>query len=265
MYAFDYAKPDGIDAAKQAMQGEGAVALSGGQTLIPTLKQRLNMPGVLVDLTKVDGMKGVTREGDAIRIGAATTHHEVSTDATMNEAIPGLASLAGRIGDPQVRNRGTIGGSLANNDPAACYPSAILALGATIVTDRREIAASDFFTGLYETALEEGEIVTAVKVPVPQSSHYEKMVQPASRFPLTAVFVARMGDGSVRVGVTGAGRDGVFRHEGLEQALGSDFSAGAVDGVQVSADGLASDLHGTPEYRANLIKVLTKRAVQALA
>jgi len=173
--------------------------------------------------------------------------------------------LTSKVGDPQVRNRGTIGGSVANNDPAACYPAAVLALGATIETNTREIAAEDFFQGLYATCLEEGEVITAVKFPVPVASTYQKFEQPASRFSLTSIFLAKMGDGSVRVGVTGAGADGVFRHEGMEQALTNDFSAGAVDGVSVSAEGMSNDLHATPEYRANLVKVMTKRAVAALS
>ena len=183
----------------------------------------------------------------------------------MSSSIPGLTELAAKIGDPQVRNRGTIGGSLANNDPAACYPSAALALGATIETNKRKITADDFFQGLYTTALEEGEVITAVHFPIPAASTYQKFEQPASRFSLTSVFLAKMQDGSVRVGVTGAGVDGVFRHEGLEQALAGNFSASAVDGVEVSADGMSNDLHATPEFRANLVKVMTKRAIAALS
>lgn len=259
MYAFDYQKPSDMGAAVSAMKPEGAMAISGGQTLIPTLKQRLNQPDMLVDLTGVAGMSGISREGDMLVIGAATTHREVAASTD----IPALASLAGRIGDPQVRNKGTIGGSLANNDPAACYPSAALALGATIVTNTREIAADDFFAGMYTTVLEEDEIITSVKFPIPSGADYQKFEQPASRFALTGVFVAKTANG-VRVAVTGAAQDGVFRHAGLESALNGSFSADAVAGVSVSADGMSSDLHGTPEYRANLVKVLTKRAVQAI-
>jgi len=263
MYAFDYQKPSDVASAVAALKSEGAQPISGGQTLIPTLKMRLNMPESLVDLSGIAGMKGISREGDTIVIGAATTHGEIAGSAEIQSAIPGLASQASRIGDPAVRNRGTIGGSIANNDPAACYPSACMALNATIVTDTREMPAGDFFRGMYETALEEGEIVTAVKVPVPSGSNYQKFDQPASRFALVGVFVAKTAEG-VRVAVTGASTDGVFRHEGLEQALSGSFSADAVNGVQVSADGLSKDIHGTPEYRANLIKVLTKRAVQEI-
>jgi len=263
MYAFDYQKPSDLGAATAAMKAEGAMALSGGQTLIPTLKQRLNQPDTLVDLTGIAGLSGVSRDGDTITIGAATVHRDVAENGDVQSAIPGLASLASRIGDPQVRNKGTIGGSLANNDPAACYPSAALALGATIVTNTREIAADDFFTGMYETALGEDEIITAVKFPVPSGSNYQKFEQPASRFALTGVFVAKTA-GGVRVAVTGAAQQGVFRHAGMEAALSGSFSADAAAGVEVSADGMSTDLHGTPEYRANLVKVLTKRAVQEM-
>jgi len=185
MYAFDYQKPSDVGGAAAAMKAEGAMALSGGQTLIPTLKQRLNQPDTLVDLTGISGMSGISKEGDSIVIGAATVHREVAESGDVQSSIPGLASLASRIGDPQVRNKGTIGGSLANNDPAACYPSAALALGATIVTNAREISADDFFTGMYETALGEDEIITAVKFPIPSGSNYQKFEQPASRFALS--------------------------------------------------------------------------------
>ncbi len=265
MYNFDYTKPTDLSAAVEALGTEGAVAMGGGQTLIPVLKQRLSAPSTLVDLSAIDSMKGIRRMGDMLVIGGGTTHGAVASSADVAAAIPGLTELAAKIGDPQVRNRGTIGGSLANNDPAACYPSAALALGATIETNQREIAADDFFQGLYTTALNEGEVITAVKFPIPTASTYQKFEQPASRFSLTSVFLAKMGDGSVRVGVTGAGADGVFRHAGLEQALSSDFSASAVDGVEVSADGMSNDLHATPAFRANLVKVMTKRAIAALS
>ncbi len=264
MYAFDYQKPSDVGAAAAAMKPEGAMALSGGQTLIPTLKQRLNQPDTLVDLTGIAGMSGISKEGASIVIGAATTHRDVAENGDVQASIPGLASLASRIGDPQVRNKGTIGGSLANNDPAACYPSAVLALNATIVTNAREIAADDFFAGMYETALGEDEIITAVKFPIPSGSNYQKFEQPASRFALTGVFVAQTA-GGVRVAVTGAAQQGVFRHAGMEAALSGSFSADAAAGVEVSADGMSNDLHGTPKYRANLVKVLTKRAVQEMS
>ena len=264
MYAFDYEKPATIADAQAALRAYGAQPISGGQTLIPTLKQRLAQPGKLVDLTGIAALKGVSVSGGNVTIGGATRHADVAGSADVQGAIPALAALAGQIGDPQVRNRGTIGGSLANNDPAACYPSAALGLGATIVTDKREIAADDYFQGLFSTALEEHEIITAVRFPAPQAASYQKFQQPASRFALTGVFVAKTASG-VRVAVTGAGADGVFRHAGLEAALSADFSAAAVDGVSVSADGLLEDMHGTAAYRANLIKVLTKRAVAAMS
>ncbi len=265
MYSFDYTKPTDLSAAVDSLGTEGAQAMGGGQTLIPVLKQRLSQPSILVDLSGIESLKGIRRMGDMLVIGAGTTHGAVAGSSDVSGAIAGLTELAGKIGDPQVRNRGTIGGSLANNDPAACYPSAALALGATIETNKREIAADDFFQGLYATALEEGEVITAVKFPIPVASTYQKFEQPASRFSLTSVFLAKMADGSVRVGVTGAGADGVFRHAGLEQALSANFAASAVDGVEVSAEGMSNDLHATPEFRANLVKVMTKRAVEALS
>lgn len=259
MYNFDFEQPGSVDEAVAALQDEDALALSGGQTLIPSMKQRLNAPSKLVSLTAIDALKGVCPDGDTLAIGAATTHATVSAEAT---AYPALAWLAGGIGDPAVRNRGTIGGSLANNDPAACYPAAVLASGATVVTNTREIAADDYFDGMFTTALEEGEIITDVRFPIPEKASYQKFEQPASRFALTGVFVAKYPDG-VRVAVTGASEDGVMRWAEAEVALSADFSAAAIDGLSVSADGLIGDLHGTPEYRANLIKVLTKRAVDA--
>ncbi len=265
MYNFEFTRPTDLSVAVDALKTEGAQALGGGQTLIPVLKQRLAAPTTLVDLSGIESLKGIRRMGDMLVIGGGTTHGAVAGSGDVASAIAGLTELASKIGDPQVRNRGTIGGSIANNDPAACYPSAVLALGATIETNAREIAAADFFQGLYTTSLEDGEVITAVKFPIPVASTYQKFEQPASRFSLTSVFLAKMQDGSVRVGVTGAGADGVFRHEGLEQALSADFSASAVDGVSVSAQGMSNDLHGTPEYRANLVKVMTKRAVSALS
>lgn len=258
MYNFELIKPTTVDEAVAALSSDDAQPLSGGQTLIPTMKQRLAGSEKLVSLTGIDAMKGVSVDGDTITIGAATTHAKVATEAA--SAYPALAALAGQIGDPHVRNRGTIGGSLANNDPAACYPSAALASGATIITNTREIAADDYFQGMFTTALEEGEIITAVRFPIPQAANYKKFEQPASRFALTGVFVAKYADG-VRVAVTGASNEGVFRWTDGEAALSSNFSAEAVDGLTVSADGMIQDLHGSPAYRANLVKVMTKRAV----
>ncbi len=263
MYNFDVEKPTTIADAVQAMTREEAQPLSGGQTLIPTLKARLAAPSVLVSLTGIDEMKGICMD-DAGRlcIGGATTHATVMREA--RDHYPALASLAARIGDPAVRNRGTIGGSIANNDPSACYPAGALASGATIVTNTREITADDFFQGMFTTALEEGEIVTEVKFPVPQSAHYEKFIQPASRFPLVAAFVARFDDG-VRVAITGASNEGVFRWTEAEQALSQSFTVDALAGLAADDSNMISDLHGSGAYRAHLVGVMTKRAVAAIA
>ena len=259
MYAFDVTRPKTVAEAVAALAGDEAQALGGGQTLIPTLKQRLASPATLVSLSAIDEMKGVCADGGTLTIGGGTTHATVAAEAS---AYPALAALAANIGDPAVRSRGTIGGSLANNDPSACYPSAALASGATIVTNNREIAADDYFQGLFTTALNEGEIITAVKFPVPEKANYQKFVQPASRFSLVGVFVAKYADG-VRVAVTGASENGVFRWAEAEAALSANFSTDAVEGLTASADGLINDLHGDAEYRAHLIKVMTKRAVAA--
>jgi carbon-monoxide dehydrogenase medium subunit len=259
MYAFDVTRPKTVAEAVAALAGDEAQALGGGQTLIPTLKQRLAAPATLVSLSAIDEMKGVCADGGTLTIGGGTTHATVAAEAS---AYPALAALAANIGDPAVRSRGTIGGSLANNDPSACYPSAALASGATIVTNNREIAADDYFQGLFTTALNEGEIITAVKFSVPEKANYQKFVQPASRFSLVGVFVAKYADG-VRVAVTGASENGVFRWTEAEAALSANFSADAVEGLTASADGLINDLHGDAAYRAHLIKVMTKRAVAA--
>ncbi|SHE60666.1 carbon-monoxide dehydrogenase medium subunit [Loktanella atrilutea] len=262
MYAFEIERPTTLQDAVAAIAG-GGQALSGGQTLIPTLKARLADPGKLVSLHGVAELKGVCTDDDGrICIGAATTHATVARE--LAGSYPGLASLAARIGDPAVRNRGTIGGSLANNDPSACYPAGALASGATIVTNTREIAADDYFHGMFATALEEDEIITEVKFPVPRAAAYEKFIQPASRFPLVAVFVAKFDDG-VRVAITGASETGVFRWTEAEAALSSDFSAGALDGLRVDPDHMIADLHGDKAYRAHLCAVMTKRAVTAAA
>ena len=261
MYDFDVEKPKTLAEAQQALAREEAQPLSGGQTLIPTLKARLAAPSVLVSLADVAGLRGVTQTQAQLEIGAATPHAEVARAAA--GSYPALASLAGRIGDPAVRNRGTIGGSLANNDPSACYPAGALGGAATLVTDRREIAADDYFLGLFETALEEGEILTAVKFPIPKAAHYEKFLQPASRFPLVAAYVARF-DTGVRVAITGASNAGVFRWAAAEAALSADFNTGALAGLVVSSEDMIEDLHGTAAYRAHLITVMTKRAVAAM-
>ena len=259
MYAFELEKPATVAEAVKALAQEDAQALGGGQTLIPSMKQRLAAPAVLVSLNGIAEMIGVRKDGDDLVIGGATPHAVVAKEAG---AYPALAGLAGNIGDPAVRNRGTIGGSLANNDPSACYPSAVLASGATVVTNNRQIAADDFFEGLFTTALEPGEIITEVRFPIPDKANYQKFLQPASRFALTAVFVAKTG-GGVRVAVTGASDDGVFRWTEAEQALSANFSADAVSGLSVDPEGMIGDMHGTKAYRANLVKVLTGRAVSA--
>ena len=261
MYNFDVESPKTIADAVAAMGREDAQALGGGQTLIPTLKQRLASPSVLVSLASIADIKGVCITDDgSLAIGGATTHATVARDAA--DKVSGLAGLASHIGDPAVRNRGTIGGSLANNDPAACYPAAALGTGATIMTNSRSIAADDFFQGMFTTDLEEGEIITEVRFPIPEVSNYQKFVQPASRFALVGVFVAKYANG-VRVAVTGASNDGVFRWTEAEEALSSSFSASALDGLSVAADDMINDLHGTAEYRAHLVKVMTQRAVAA--
>lgn len=260
MYNFEFVKPGTIAEAVSALAQEEAQALGGGQTLLPTMKARLAQTETLVSLNGINEMIGIRNEGGQVCIGGATPHGAVAADGT----YPGLASLAGRIGDPAVRNRGTIGGSLANNDPSACYPAAALASGAVIVTNAREIAADDYFQGMFETALEEGEIITEVRFPVPEVSNYQKFVQPASRFALVGVFVAKFADG-VRVAVTGASSDGVFRWAEAEAALSADFSASTLDGLAVPGGDMIADLHGTAEYRAHLVKVLTGRAVAAAA
>jgi carbon-monoxide dehydrogenase medium subunit len=260
MHSFDFVKPATIADAAKALAAEGAQALSGGQTLIPTMKARLAAPVTLVSLTGIAEMKGVCMGDHGLSIGAATTHATVAAEARAH--YPALANLAGGIGDPSVRNRGTIGGSLANNDPAACYPAAALASGATIVTNRRRIGADDYFRGMFDTALEAGEIITEVTFPLPQKAAYAKFLQPASRFALTAVFVAKYATG-VRVAVTGASTGGVFRWTEAEAALSADFSAAALRALHVAPDGMIGDLHGTPEYRAHLVKVMTRRAVEA--
>jgi aerobic carbon-monoxide dehydrogenase medium subunit len=262
MYAFEYHRPQSLSAAVAELAKPDAKALAGGMTLLPTMKQRLASPAALIDLKNVPELAGISREGDHLVIGAMTRHADVAASNTVQTAIPALAKLAGGIGDPHVRNMGTIGGSLANNDPAADYPAAALALGATIVTDKRRIPAQDFFTGLFETALETGELITEVSFPIPEKAAYMKFANPASRYALVGVFVAKMKEG-VRVAVTGAGANGVFRVSAFEAALGANFTPAALDGVSVPASGLNSDLHADADYRAHLIGVMAKRAVAA--
>ena len=260
MYAFEIERPSTIADAAETLKGDDAQALGGGQTLLPTMKQRLAMPETLVSLSGVSEMIGVAVRGGSLSIGGATTHAEVAKEAA--DTYPALAALAEGIGDPAVRNRGTIGGSLANNDPAACYPAGALGSGATITTNKRDIAADDYFQGLFETALDEGEIITSVSFPIPEKANYQKFDQPASRFALVGVFVAKTADG-VRVAVTGASNEGVYRWTEAETALNGDFSASAIEGMSGDANNMITDLHGTAAYRAHLVGVLTRRAVAA--
>lgn len=263
MYETNYHRASSVEEAVRLLSGaEDGKFLGGGQTLIPTMKQRLASPSDLVDLGGIAAMKGISDEGGAIRIGAGTPHYDVATSDIVRSRIPGLASLAAGIGDPAVRHMGTIGGSIANNDPAADYPSALMALGATVVTSKRELAAEDFFKGMFDTALDEDEIVTAVIFPVPEKSAYAKYPNPASRYAMAGVFVAKTG-GTVRVAAAGAGQNGVFRIAEMESALAANWSPSAVAGVTVDADELLSDIHGSAEYRANLVTVMAKRAVAA--
>lgn len=263
MYAFDYHKPSSVQEATSLLASkEDATVVAGGQTLIPTLKHRLAQPTDLVDLSGVAELKGVKMDGDTLVIGAMTTHADVAADATVRSAIPALADLADGIGDAQVRNCGTIGGSVSNNDPAADYPAALLALGATVVTTNRSISADDFFTGMFDTALEPGEIVTEIRFPKPARAAYAKFPNPASRYAIVGVMVAE-GGGQIRVAVTGAGQDGVFRATEIEQALSGTFSADAAKAIKLSPDAMSADIHASADYRAHLVSVMASRAVAA--
>lgn len=262
MYAFNYHRPASVaDAVKLLGQMGEAKALAGGQTLLPTLKQRLAQPSDLIDLGGIADLRGIKVEGGKVSVGAMTRHGEVAASADVKAAIPALAKLAGGIGDPQVRNAGTIGGSLANSDPAADYPAGLLGLGGTVVTNKRSIAADDFFKGLFETALTEGELIVRVEFPQPKRAAYMKFENPASRYAIVGVFVAETA-GGVRVAVTGAGPC-AFRWTEAEKALAGGFATRAVEGLKASADGLNADIHASAEYRAHLIGVMTKRAVAA--
>lgn len=263
MYATSYNRASSVEeAVRLKNEHEEGRYLSGGMTLIATMKQRLAAPSDLIDLRHIPDLKGVSLDGRNVRIGAGTPHADVAGSSMLRAICPAICNLAGMIGDPHVRHMGTIGGSIANNDPAADYPAAVLALSATIITDRRWISADDFFVGLFETALEEGEMVTAVTFEAPEKAGYAKFANPASRYALSGVFVAKRGD-EVRVAVTGAGANGVFRHRGMESALGNRWTPEAVVGVDVDAANMLSDMHATPAYRANLVKVMAKRAVLA--
>lgn len=263
MYSFDYQRPGSVaDAAALLKKSDEAKLLAGGQTLLPAMKLRLARPSAIIDLGKIGGLSGVKQEGNDVVIGALTKHVDVMNSPEVQKSIPALAYLASVIGDPAVRNRGTIGGSLANNDPSADYPAAALGLGATVHTNKRKIAADEFFQGLFETALEADEIIERVSFPVPSKAAYEKFRNPASRFALVGVFVAQTGNG-VRVAVTGAGESGVFRAKELEAVLGKSWSAKSLEGAAIPAKGLISDIHGSAEYRAHLAGVLARRAVAA--
>ncbi len=265
MYETTYHRPGSLAEAASLFSSSGDAAyFSGGHTLLPTMKARLAAPANLIDLRSIPDLKGIQASGDSVTIGAATTHAEVAASGDVAGAIAPLAALAGSIGDPAVRHVGTIGGSVANNDPAADYPAAVLALAGTVHTNTREITADDYFTGLFSTALEEGEIVTKVAFKVPETSGYAKFRNPASRYPMAGVFVAKHKDGSVRVAVTGAGNDGVFRWSAAEEALSGNFSADAVKGLSVDASGIMSDIHGSAPYRAHLVGVMAGRAVANL-
>jgi len=264
MYEFKYHRPETVrQAANLLIKNEDAKVIAGGHTLLPVMKQRLASPPHLVDLSHIEGLDGIEMKGRSLVIGATATHHAVANSAIVGEAIPALAYLAGLIGDPAVRHMGTIGGSIANNDPAADYPAAVLALGATVKTNKRSIAAEEFFKGLFTTALEDGEIITQVAFPIPAKAGYSKMRHPASRFALTGVFVVKTKAGDVRVAATGASQNGVMRVPAIEAALKANWSAAALDSVKISNDGMLADIHGSAAYRANLVKVMAQRAVTA--
>ena len=261
MYAFTFHRPQTLrQAASLLAKHEEAKLLAGGHTLLPTMKLRLAGPPQLVDLSLVDGLAGIELKGRSLSIGAMTRHNDVNTSPVVQEAIPALAKLAGVIGDPAVRHMGTIGGSVANNDPNADYPAACLGLGATIITNKRRIAADDFFTGMFSTALEPAEIITKVSFPIPKKAAYQKFRNQASRFALVGVFVAKRGS-EIRVAVTGAGSNGVFRVPSFEEALKKRFSPKSLEGLSIPAEGMNSDIHGSAEYRAHLVGVLARRAV----
>ena len=263
MHDFSYHKPSSVaDAVKLLAADPEARAISGGMTLLPALKLRLNKPSAVVDLSGIADLRGVKREGNSIVIGALTKHYEIATSAVVKAAIPALAAMAATIGDTQVRNRGTMGGSVANNDPSADYPAALLALGATIATSKRKISADDFFQGVFATALEQDEIVTAIHIPVPEKAGYAKFKNPASRYSMAGVFVAK-GSAGVRVGVNGAGANGAFRATAMEAALSANWSSASVGAVKMDAGAMNGDIHGSAEYRAHLVTVMAKRAVAA--
>src|ERR1700722_3401677 len=261
MYAFTFSRPTTVRQAAQILaKDEDAKLLAGGHTLLPTMKLRLAKPSQIVEMGLIEGLSGIEQSGRAVTIGAMTKHHEVNDSPVVQQAIPVLAKMAGLIGDPAVRHRGTIGGSAANKEPNAAYPAGRLALGATIITNKRRIKADDFFTGMFSTALEPAEIITKVSFPIPKKAAYQKFRNQASRYALVGVFVGKRGS-EIRVAVTGAGGNGVFRVTAFEEALKKRFSPKSLEGLTVPADGLNSDIHGSAEYRAHLIGVLARRAV----
>jgi carbon-monoxide dehydrogenase medium subunit len=262
MYETTYHRPSSVDeAVAMFAKGSDSKYLAGGHTLIPVMKQRLAAPSDVIDLARIKDLVGIEATADTLTIKAATPYFDIMQSADVKKSIPAIAHLTSMLGDPAVRYRGTIGGSIANNDPAADYPAALVALGATVKTNRRSISADDFFQGLFTTALEDGEIITQVAFPVPAKAGYAKMRHPASRFALTGVFVARTKAGDVRVAATGASQSGVMRVPAIEAALKANWSPGALDSIKISADGLLTDIHGSAAYRANLIKVMAQRAV----
>ena len=264
MYQTTYHRASSVDeAASLFAKGSEAKYLSGGQTLLPVMKQRLASPSDVIDLGKIKELQGVELSGDVLTIKASTVYYDIMQNADVKKAIPAIAYLTSVLGDPAVRYRGTIGGSIANNDPAADFPAALVALGATVKTNKRSISADDFFKGLFTTALEDGEIITEIRFPIPAKAGYSKMRHPASRFALTGVFVVKTKAGDVRVAATGASQNGVMRVPAIEAALKANWSAGALDSVRISADGMLTDIHGSSTYRANLVKVMAQRAVTA--
>jgi carbon-monoxide dehydrogenase medium subunit len=261
MYAFTFHRPQTVrQAAGLLAKNEDAKLLAGGQTLLPTMKLRLAGPPQIVDMSLIEGLSGIELSGRSLTIGAMTKHYEVNSSPVVQQAVPVLAKMAGLIGDPAVRHRGTIGGSVANNDPNADYPAACLGLGATIITNKRRVAADDFFTGMFSTVLEPAEIITKVSFPIPKKAAYQKFRNQASRFALVGVFVSKRGS-DIRVAVTGAGSNGVFRVKSFEEALAKRFSPKSLEGLTIPADGMNSDIHGSAEYRAHLVGVLARRAV----
>jgi carbon-monoxide dehydrogenase medium subunit len=263
MYQTTYHRPASIDEAVSLFaKASDPKYLAGGHTLLPVMKQRLAAPSDVIDLAGIRELVGIEASGGTLTIRAATTYYDIMTNADVKKAIPALVHLTSLLGDPAVRYRGTIGGSIANNDPAADYPAAVLALGATVKTNKRSIAADDFFKGLFTTAVEDGEIITEIGFPIPETAGYAKMRHPASRFALTGVFVARTKAGDVRVGATGASQNGVMRVSAIEAALKADWSPSALDAIRIPDVGMIADIHGSAAYRANLVKVMAQRAVQ---